>query len=156
MKEDWNDSDEIFLKKLGQEINDTMQDECMNFTKNCKFGFFQRSTFEKIWEKEEMNFMRRKRSKRGHLKKEIWFKESYTLKTIPNKFRKYMAVEYTTPDYMGYDKEKEIYLIKGKNLWRMKITKLNINYNWNREYMVFSTQWDREKYDEEEKKFVLW
>lgn len=155
-KEEWNELDEIFLEKLGAEINSTMQDECMNFTKNCKFGFFQKKTFEKMWEKDQMKFLRRRRLQRGHLKKEIWFKEEYESHEIPDRLKKYVTVEYSTPDYMGFDSRKEIFLIKGNNIWRMKITYLEINFNWNREYLVFSTKWSREKYDEDNKVWEEW
>lgn len=141
-KKKWEDK--LLINELGKEIQKTMQHDCMNFTTNCIFGKFKRSTFNKYWDHESMYFNRKIRKVDGQRKRELWVKQTYT-NNFPKFMSNYVINEYYSYDMKEYCKSRELFVMRGRRKYRNVLKELTIKFNYHREFMVFDTKWDRFK-----------
>lgn len=153
-----NETDLMNLKILEEEICGTMQHTVVNKTKNCKFGFIKREEIERIFGKLEKgknkySVRRSGRYQNGKIKKEVWFEKDYY-----KNFPKILTKDYTKRCYVSFSidyfsKNQDLYRKEKPRAWNFKLKKLKIKYNYNRQYLLFSTKFQREAWREDLKRY---
>jgi hypothetical protein len=161
-----NDIDQNQIDFLKREISNTIQHACLNFTTNNIFGIFNLTTFLKIFyipkeiserSRNGWHSLNLTRLQNGRNIKELWlvktFQNNFRVATIPFIFNSILKKEYIHYETNYFDKNTNLFLKEKPRHWKCSLIQLEIQYNIERQMLMYSTLWVRQSFNETENKW---